>query len=167
MTSFGERIKNLRKQKGLTQRQMAAHFGITERNYQRYEVSDSPSNDTLIKMADFFDVSTDYLLGRLKPDNEPNKKADNSVNELSGNGQQRLQILFDEPLQSYAAWLRNMGLSISGGGQSGMVVVEVADDEFYDVSQNTDAIMRMGTEHFKLLARQFGRPWPCEDVDLS
>ena len=64
MATFGERIKELRQQKGLTQRQMADTFGITERNYQRYEVSDSPSNDTLLKLADFFQVTTDYLLGR-------------------------------------------------------------------------------------------------------
>ena len=64
MTTFGKRIKELRQERGLTQRQMAESFGITERNYQRYETANSPSNDTLIKLAAFFDVSTDYLLGR-------------------------------------------------------------------------------------------------------
>lgn len=64
MATFGERIKGLRKKRGLTQRQMADTFGITERNYQRYEATDSPSNDTLLKLADFFEVTADYLLGR-------------------------------------------------------------------------------------------------------
>ncbi|MCL2828405.1 MAG: helix-turn-helix domain-containing protein [Oscillospiraceae bacterium] len=43
---------------------MAEILGITERSYQRYEAERNPNNETLIKLADFFDVSTDYLLGR-------------------------------------------------------------------------------------------------------
>jgi len=92
MTTFGERIKELRKQRGLTQRQMAAIFEVTERNYPRYEASDSPSNETLVKLAKFFEVSTDYLLGDT-----------------------RRKIEFTEPLESYAAWLRKVGIPISGG----------------------------------------------------
>lgn len=66
MASFSDRLKELRKAKGLTQRQMAEAFEMTERNYQRLEATDTPSNETLIKFADFFDVPTDYLLGRDK-----------------------------------------------------------------------------------------------------
>ncbi len=64
MATFGERVKELRNLKGLTQRQMANALSINERNYQRYEATESPSNENLIKMAKFFEVSTDYLLGR-------------------------------------------------------------------------------------------------------
>jgi len=66
MPIFANRLKELRKAKGLTQRQMAEIFKMTERNYQRLEATDAPSNDNLIKFADFFDVPTDYLLGRDK-----------------------------------------------------------------------------------------------------
>ena len=163
MKSFGERIKDLRNRKGMTQRQMAAHFGITERNYQRYEASDSPSNDTLIKFADFFEVSTDYLLGRIGEGEKPKQRPDESANKPMDDEAQRLQVIFDEPLQSYAVWLRNMGISISGGGQSGMVIAEIANDEYFDVSENVNSIMQMSKEHFGLLARQLGRKWPFED----
>jgi len=64
MASFSDRVKTLRKEKKMTQRQMAEALGITERSYQRYEAENNPNNETLIKLADFFDVSTDYLLGR-------------------------------------------------------------------------------------------------------
>ena len=64
MAAFSDRLKELRKAKGLTQRQMADMFEMTERNYQRLEATDTPSNETLIKFADFFEVPTDYLLGR-------------------------------------------------------------------------------------------------------
>lgn len=66
MASFSDRLKELRKSKGLTQKQMAETFDMTERNYQRLEATDTPSNETLIKFADFFEVPTDYLLGRDK-----------------------------------------------------------------------------------------------------
>ena len=87
---------------------------------------------------------------------------DNSTDKLTDDEAQRLQVIFDEPLQSYAVWLRNMGISISGGGQSGMVVAEVANDEYFDVSENVNSIMKMSKEHFKLLARQLGKKWPDE-----
>jgi len=66
MANFSDRLKELRKSKGITQKQMAETFDMTERNYQRLEATDTPSNETLIKFADFFEVPTDYLLGRDK-----------------------------------------------------------------------------------------------------
>lgn len=64
MPGFSDRLKGLRKAKGLTQKQIATHFEMTERNYQRLEANDHPSHENLIKFADYFNVSTDYLLGR-------------------------------------------------------------------------------------------------------
>ena len=64
MSFFSDRVKELRKTDKMTQRQMADALGITERSYQRYEADNNPNNETLIKLADYFDVSTDYLLGR-------------------------------------------------------------------------------------------------------
>ena len=66
MANFSDRLKELRKAKGITQKQMAEMFDMTERNYQRLEATNTPSNETLIKFADFFEVPTDYLLGRDK-----------------------------------------------------------------------------------------------------
>lgn len=64
MSSFPDRLKELRKLKGITQKQAAEALSMTERNYQRLEATSNPSNENLLKMADYFDVSTDYLLGR-------------------------------------------------------------------------------------------------------
>lgn len=64
MPTFSDRLKELRQSKGLTQRQMAQELGMTERNYQRLEANNNPNNENLIKFADYFDVSTDYILGR-------------------------------------------------------------------------------------------------------
>ena len=65
MALFSERLKELRTSKGSTQKEMAVFLGIAERNYRRYEAGDSETNhETTIKLADFFDVPLDYLMGR-------------------------------------------------------------------------------------------------------
>lgn len=65
MSVFAERLKELRKEKGLTQSQVGVHLGMSQQNYRRWEVGErSPSGETLIKLADYFDVSIDYLVGR-------------------------------------------------------------------------------------------------------
>lgn len=65
MAKFCERLKELRKQRGLTQREMAELCGLKSRGYQEYEYEKGyPTVPGLIFLADFFGVSTDYLLGR-------------------------------------------------------------------------------------------------------
>lgn len=65
MTTFGERFKQLRKEKKLTQEQLAEKFFLNKSSISRYEQDKQiPEIDLLQKFADFFDVSLDYLLGR-------------------------------------------------------------------------------------------------------
>lgn len=64
MVDFGNRLKKLRKQMGLTQTQLAERMGVTKSMISYYEVENRrPSPETLIKLAHIFHVSTDYLLG--------------------------------------------------------------------------------------------------------
>lgn len=65
MKIFQERLIELRKLNQVTQRQLADYLSITQPSYVRYENGTSePSLEKLAKIADFFDVSVDYLLGR-------------------------------------------------------------------------------------------------------
>lgn len=65
MTQFSARIKAIRKERKLTQKQMAELLSTTERNYQYYEAgSREPALETFVEIADVLQVSTDYLLGR-------------------------------------------------------------------------------------------------------
>ena len=65
MYVFDQRLKALRKEKGVTQKQLAKAIGLTERGLQGYEIKDrKPGYDALIALADYFDVSIDYLVGR-------------------------------------------------------------------------------------------------------
>lgn len=59
------RLKALRTQQSKTQQEMADLLGITRQGYAKYENNlGEPDNSTLSKLADYFEVSTDYLLGR-------------------------------------------------------------------------------------------------------
>ena len=65
LPKFAQRLKELRKEKGLTQVEMAKFIDRTESNYQKLEYGNvNVPALTLEKLADFFEVSTDYLLGR-------------------------------------------------------------------------------------------------------
>ena len=65
MSAFPERLKNLRNNKNIMAKTMAELLKITPRNYQRYERGevDPPTSKTIF-LADYFNVSTDYLVGR-------------------------------------------------------------------------------------------------------
>lgn len=65
MNSLATQFKKVRTQKGFTQKQTAAGIGVSEQAYQKYEYGKVvPSALVLIALADFFDVSLDYLVGR-------------------------------------------------------------------------------------------------------
>lgn len=65
MREVGETLANLRKEKGLGQKQMAALLNMSVGTISNYENSvHSPDLLTLCRLAQFFDVTTDYLLGR-------------------------------------------------------------------------------------------------------
>ena len=64
MVDFGERLKKLRNQEGMTQQQLANRLGVTKSVVSYYELQERyPSPEILIKLASIFHVSTDYLLG--------------------------------------------------------------------------------------------------------
>ena len=59
------RISEIRQQKGLTQADIAKHLKVTQQTYSSYETGKRQMNfETLCMLADLFEVSTDYLLGR-------------------------------------------------------------------------------------------------------
>ena len=65
MKIFQERLIEQRKLNKVTQRAMAEYLQIAQPSYIRYENGSSePSFENLVKIADYFDVSVDYLLGR-------------------------------------------------------------------------------------------------------
>lgn len=65
MNSFGKRLKHLRQEKGLTQVELGKVFNVTNVAVTKWESDDRfPDKIILIKIADYFNVSLDYLLCR-------------------------------------------------------------------------------------------------------
>lgn len=64
MVDFGNTLKKLRLQEGLTQQQLADRLGVTKSVVSYYELQERyPSPEVLTKLASVFHVTTDYLLG--------------------------------------------------------------------------------------------------------
>ena len=65
MSVFSERLVKLRDSRNLSQKEVAKEFGVVVRAYQRYEYGErEPQLSVLVRMADFYNVSLDYLAGR-------------------------------------------------------------------------------------------------------
>lgn len=61
---FSEKIRLLRKERNLTQNAVARAIGLSERGYQDLELGATPRGDTLLAIAEFYQVSMDWLMGR-------------------------------------------------------------------------------------------------------
>ncbi len=76
---FGDRLRQLRRANSLTQERTASLLNVERSTYAKYETNVSmPQQDTLLRLAELFGVSVDYLLG--------NTTVPTTVNELRGDG---------------------------------------------------------------------------------
>ena len=67
MQQFAQRFLALRKEKGQTQEEVAAAFGVTSQSVSKWETGQSYPDITLLpEIATYFDVTVDYLLGKAK-----------------------------------------------------------------------------------------------------
>ena len=84
--TLADSLRRFRKERGLTQKQVADAIGMRESSYQRYEQGRSlPSVAILERIADAFNVSTDYLLGRTDTPNsniEPPAADEETIKEI-------------------------------------------------------------------------------------
>lgn len=76
MEKFPERLTHLLEQTSTTRRAFAHVLGISERMVQYYITGKKyPTAETLVAIADFFDVSLDYLVGRSDDPTPPRKES--------------------------------------------------------------------------------------------
>lgn len=76
------RLKELREEKGLNRRELAEAVGLKYTTYLNYEKEDrEPDSETLIKLANYFCVSVDYLIGRTESREKP-VRAPDELDEL-------------------------------------------------------------------------------------
>jgi len=69
-----QHIRDIREDNDLSQKDIAKHLNVKQSTYSRYETSDiNIPTDILIKLADFYNTSVDYLIGRTDEKNPYSK----------------------------------------------------------------------------------------------
>jgi transcriptional regulator with XRE-family HTH domain len=80
MIAIGKNLQELRKEKGMTQEQLAEHFNVARRTVSRWETgSNMPDLDILIEMADFYDVDLRELLDGERTEQKMEKELNETV----------------------------------------------------------------------------------------
>lgn len=84
MNTLGDIMRELRTKKGLEQKELASILKVHKGTISNWENNKRvPDNEMLLTIADFFGVSTDYLLGRIKKEEElKNKIAEEKAGEI-------------------------------------------------------------------------------------
>lgn len=93
---FGDRIKALREESKLSREELANKINITYSALSKYEVNKRfPDRDTLIKLANYFDVSIDYMLCRtnIKNSEDLPKEVKRVANLFAGVGEAKFEVL--------------------------------------------------------------------------
>lgn len=96
MLTCGDKIAALREKRGLTQEELAGKIGISRASLSHYEKNRrEPDYATMTKLADFFHVSVDYLLGRTE---DSSAISDLAVKDLAHN----LELSDEQLLEKFA-----------------------------------------------------------------
>ena len=94
---LSNRLKQLRIEKGITQKEMAKDLGTTDVSIGRYEKGErEPKTDMLNTLANYFDVTTDYLLGRTDIKNNSNS---NKINANKNDNENDIEKIIDELME--------------------------------------------------------------------
>lgn len=84
MQKIGAFLKNLRKEKGLTQEQLAEIFGVAGRTVSRWEnASNMPDLSMIIQIADFFDVEVKEILNGERDDDKMNQETKEMLEKVA------------------------------------------------------------------------------------
>lgn len=111
-TSFSAQLQKLRKERGATQEQLANHLGVSPQAVSKWENGSYPDGDLLPRIADFFDVSIDYLYGRAERDVPVVQQIINELQSLPRKDDNTHEEYFDKVLEyiwamQIAGWREN------------------------------------------------------------
>lgn len=102
--TFIEKIDDLLKQKGVSAHKMSLELKLNKNAVSAWRDRGTvPSGDTITKLADYFDVSTDYLLGRTEEPNFISKHAASTVGNIEYDDLPEEAI---EEMENYREYLR-------------------------------------------------------------
>lgn len=96
--NLGDRIKQLRLEKNISQKDLAKHFNIARSTLSQYESNlRSPSDEMKLKISEYFNVSLDYLLGKTDKKNFDKNNVTDKINEtIKNNKLQTIAAHYDD-----------------------------------------------------------------------
>ena len=100
--SLVDRIKTLRESAGLTQAEVARQLGMSRSGVNAWEMGlYVPSTQYIVELAKYFNVSTDYLLGKSTVRNLSNLNSDNQLFDISGLDEENIK-----EVQNYIKYIK-------------------------------------------------------------
>ena len=103
MSIFSERLKELRKKRGYTQAELAKYMNMRQGSYTKWETGmTEPRIESLIKLADILDTTTDFLLGKTNIDFGNDSKVYEEYKELlSQNKKEEIKERYDHSFEFF------------------------------------------------------------------
>lgn len=93
---FGMQLAKLRKEKGVTQEQIADYLGVSPQAISKWENGSYPNGDLLPRLADYFGVSIDYLYGREKKEVPLEQQILESIQSMGKDGEWDYEARFEQ-----------------------------------------------------------------------
>lgn len=115
MTSFTNRLVQLRKIRGLTQQQIADEIGVNRGSYSNWEKGKrEPNFETLLKLASILNTTTDFLLGKSNINFGNNSEVYEEYKKLlSENKREEIQENYDHSFEfTIKAIAKELGISV-------------------------------------------------------
>jgi transcriptional regulator with XRE-family HTH domain len=144
--TVGERIKQIRKEKGLTQTELASRLGVSQAMITQYENGQrGPKTfETVRKIAAALEVSPEDILG---------KDLENTMRE---------EERFDSTVDHFIGWLRGMGVIVGhakyedDNGKDKIAIFVDLEGGAIDIEPKVKEVMELTFEHFKVGAKHLG-----------
>ena len=156
---LGDRLRKLRKEKGIQIVEVAEYLGISRQGYGNYENGTrEPSMAILVKLADFYEVSADYLLGREE------QKFVEDVSKMSDNDlDKKLMQFFIELPESSKQGIRDFVMSLVSGLSETETIVETPPQ----IVQTQNSVEEPKRERVPYVARDLSGKNTKGFIDIS
>ena len=142
MAKFHNRLRELREEKGESQKAIASYLQITERSLQYYESGDrEPSIKNIEKLATYFGVTTDYILGRT---NDPDGSFADHLRSLANNA-------IYEPISDFITLIVEEAKKATKNGKTEVRVHSIISGIINDVQ--TELVLHKELERMQLTVR--------------
>ncbi|NLL92294.1 MAG: helix-turn-helix domain-containing protein [Ruminococcaceae bacterium] len=101
------KLKDIREKRRITQTELADYLGVKRNTISRYETGDrEPNNETLVRIAEYFDVSVDYLLGKTDITAPPSANIDDILLHALFDGDKEVTEEMMDEVKNFAQYVK-------------------------------------------------------------